>query len=136
MRLTAAIPPRRVNASLWHRCYWNWSAVGLQITADMRLWLKIMTNACRPVSSPLRFTRGNAPQSVWLWAPASLCLQRISPGSRPLLGGGDPQKKAEDLLGERIPLYGGCADLVISATGEIEAVAEALYEEIGSALGS
>jgi shikimate kinase len=72
--------------------------------------------------------------TVWLWAPLSVCLQRVTAGSRPLLAGSDPRKRAAGLLERRIPLYGGCADLVISTAGKLEEAVEALYEEIGSTL--
>ena len=72
---------------------------------------------------------------VWLWAPLGICLQRIIPGSRPLLAGADPLEKAAELLKKRIPVYAETAAMVVSAERDVKEIVEALYAEIGPALG-
>jgi shikimate kinase len=63
-------------------------------------------------------TRGRIAEnavSVWLRAPLELLLARIERrNTRPLLKGGNPREKLEQLLAEREPLYAQ-ADIVVDA---------------------
>jgi shikimate kinase len=53
--------------------------------------------------------------SVWLRAPVELLLARVERrNSRPLLKGGNPRERLEQLLAEREPLYAR-ADIVVDA---------------------
>jgi len=71
---------------------------------------------------------------VWLHCPLAACLERISPGTRPLLEGGDPERTASRLLETRLPLYAVTSDLVVRSGEAPDAVAAIIHEEIGPSL--
>ncbi len=71
---------------------------------------------------------------VWLHCPLAACLQRIDPGTRPLLEGGDPERTASRLFETRLPLYALTSDLVVRSGEAPEAVAAIIHEEIGPSL--
>jgi shikimate dehydrogenase len=67
---------------------------------------------------------------VWLYASMESSLQRIEPGSRPLLNSRENRKELELLFRTRIPHYARIADLVVSSDCDPEKTAENIYEEI------
>jgi shikimate dehydrogenase len=71
---------------------------------------------------------------VWLHCPLASCLERIDPGTRPLLEGGDPEHTAGRLMETRLPLYAVTSDLVVRSGEAPEAVAAIIHEEIGPSL--
>lgn len=70
---------------------------------------------------------------VWLHSPLETILQRIAPGSRPLLIGNGQAEKSGLLLTQRIPSYAQAADLAVLNNTAPEKVAERIHEEIHSA---
>jgi shikimate kinase len=69
---------------------------------------------------------------IWLWSSLSTTLARISrKGSRPLLGAENIEEKAKKIFIERMPLYAGCADLmIINETVSTRKIAKRIYDEI------
>lgn len=70
--------------------------------------------------------------AVWLYSSPQTAVERIPPGTRPLLVSENPVHTAESILNARIPLYAGAADMVIGTDGRtpMEA-AEIVCDEIG-----
>ena len=66
---------------------------------------------------------------VWLEAGLAACLERIAPGSRPLLEEGGNDGRGEKLMAARRPGYALTADLVVDAEGSLEETAEVILEE-------
>ncbi len=85
----------------------------------------------------VRVLRNNC-LSVWLWANAALCLDRIgSTETRPLLSGSDPESSARDLLRSRIPYYAATCDFVVSTEGKTPAeIARRIWHEVHHAFAS
>ena len=70
---------------------------------------------------------------VWLWAPLRACLERVAPGSRPLLDGGRI-RSAEWLFAVRKPVYARSAELAVACEGKtVEGIAERIRNEIDRA---
>ncbi len=68
---------------------------------------------------------------VWLWASPEECVRRITDGDRPLLAGGDSEKRLSELLEKRLPGYAHAADLVIdTGSRKPEVVAGRIADEI------
>jgi len=74
--------------------------------------------------------------SIWLYAGAETIVNRIQPGSRPLLDVENPTEKAQELLAGRIPLYADAAALIIDTDKKSEReILDTLYEEISKTFG-
>jgi shikimate dehydrogenase len=69
---------------------------------------------------------------IWLWSSLSTTLARISrKGLRPLLGVENIEEQAKKIFTERVPLYAGCADLmIINETVSTSKIAKRIYDEI------
>lgn len=67
---------------------------------------------------------------VWLYASLESSLQRIDPGSRPLLDKAGAEEELEVLFRARIPLYARTADLIVPSDSDPEKTAGNIYEEI------
>jgi len=67
---------------------------------------------------------------IWLYSSISSTIERLEPGSRPLLDCPNPQEKARELLTERLNDYSRSAHLIIGSEAEVEKVSEKIYEEI------
>jgi shikimate dehydrogenase len=68
---------------------------------------------------------------VWLHAPISVCLSRIDPGTRPLLGQGPGSEAAfEALFRARLSCYAEASDIAVGSDGSEELTARTIHEEI------
>jgi shikimate dehydrogenase len=67
---------------------------------------------------------------VWLYSTIDAALERIQPGTRPLLAGDNLQKKVRELLDSRLFAYAAAADLVVGSEASAGQVAEKIHEEI------
>jgi shikimate dehydrogenase len=67
---------------------------------------------------------------TWLYSTIETAVNRILPGTRPLLENGDPKKKALEILNKRMAVYAAAADLIVSSEKPAEQVAEKIHEEI------
>lgn len=72
---------------------------------------------------------------VWLYSSIVTTLNRIPPGTRPLLDCPDPEEKARDLLDRRLIHYSRAADLIVSSEKSAEKTAEKIHEEISKTFG-
>jgi shikimate dehydrogenase len=72
--------------------------------------------------------------TVWLWVSVRAALQRIDPGTRPLLEASPPTESAAEILSGRIPVYARTCDLVIDTETVAEkAAAERVQHEMDQA---
>jgi shikimate dehydrogenase len=71
---------------------------------------------------------------IWLYAPLALSLRRISPETRPLLQGDNPEETAKKLFDSRYSFYAQTADLVVGSEN-LERAVDTVYEEIHQTLG-
>jgi shikimate dehydrogenase len=67
---------------------------------------------------------------IGLHSSLDTTLNRIAPGSRPLLAGRNPRQRAEEMLRMRLDFYIKTADLIISSEESVDKVVEKIYEEI------
>jgi shikimate dehydrogenase len=72
---------------------------------------------------------------VWLYSSIKVTLERLEPGTRPLLDKENPAQEAHSLLQKRIHLYGRCVHLVVNSEHSAHTVAEKIYEEIDKTFG-
>ncbi len=68
--------------------------------------------------------------TIWLSASLERCLERIEPGSRPLLEGPAPADEAARLFSTREPDYFSSADLIINADNGLQQVTGKIADEI------
>ena len=71
---------------------------------------------------------------ICLYASIDTCLDRIKPGTRPLLNVINPRQRAEEMLRMRLDLYVQTADIIFSSEDSAEVVVERIYEEIHQAI--
>lgn len=67
---------------------------------------------------------------IWLYSSVRTALERIRPGSRPLLECDNPAKKAREILTQRMASYADSADLIIPNESSIEEAVEKINDEI------
>jgi shikimate dehydrogenase len=70
---------------------------------------------------------------VWLYSSVAATLNRLEPGSRPLLDCDDPEAEAKKLLARRLSHYASVSDMVVNSEKPGLTVAENIYEEIRKA---
>jgi shikimate dehydrogenase len=67
---------------------------------------------------------------IWLYSSIKTTLKRIRRGTRPLLDGEDPAKKARHILNDRLSSYAQTSDIIFSSEDNADAAAEKIHEEI------
>jgi shikimate kinase len=84
------------------------------------------------ISGKNRELLGRNATVVWLWADISTIMARVpKDGSRPLLGGVEPEKKLVELLAERKGAYSEASGLVLATDGKTPGeIAERIAYEI------
>jgi shikimate kinase len=72
---------------------------------------------------------------VWLWASVQTALSRVNLPTRPVLDTSRPLESAERTLAARLPVYAGCADLILSSESRSALdIARRIKDEMGQAL--
>jgi shikimate dehydrogenase len=72
---------------------------------------------------------------VWLWASVQTALSRVDLPTRPVLATDRPLESAERTLSARLPVYAGCADLVLSSESRSALdIARRIKDEMGQTL--
>jgi shikimate dehydrogenase len=67
---------------------------------------------------------------IWLWAGPERILERIPVEGRPLLEGGDRNKRLAELIASRLPDYARASDLVINANRTVEDIIRKIRDEV------
>jgi shikimate dehydrogenase/3-dehydroquinate dehydratase type I len=73
---------------------------------------------------------------IWLYSSIETSLERIPPGTRPLLECEDPGKEARKILNNRLFAYALAADVMVSSEPDAKQVVEKIDEEISKTFHS
>lgn len=72
--------------------------------------------------------------TVWLYSSIDVTLQRLKPGTRPLLDCPDPGNRARELLKQRLIHYARAADILVLNENHPHSAMEKIYDEINQTI--
>jgi shikimate dehydrogenase len=69
---------------------------------------------------------------TWLFSPLENCIERLNPGSRPLLNYENPVDFANRIFDERVDSYADVSDMVVNTTQEPQRTTSKIIRELNS----
>lgn len=69
---------------------------------------------------------------IWLYSSLESCIERLNPGTRPLLHTENPLESAKKIFAERVYTYAGISGLVINTSQEPQRTSSKIIRELNS----